>query len=138
MDTQPRNELEHLLVQVHGGQVTPEDFVSRLLGLQVFMPVKDEKHAIAGFQRSTKAEPLVIQDEEGHRALVVFSAPEQAKEILAAHPDYSGGLLTEFSWVLQRMGGGLGITLNPGLELGFDFDPEMVAMMYALLPESKK
>lgn len=138
MDTQPRNDLEHLLAEMHAGQVAPEAFASRLLTLQVFMPVKDEKHTIAGFQRSTKAEPLVVTLEDGARVMVLFSAPERAKDFLADFPDYSGGLLSEFSWVLDRMSGGLGIALNPGHELGVDFDPEMVAMLYALLPEAKK
>jgi hypothetical protein len=50
MDTppfEPRNELENLLVEILNGRLDPEDFASRLLSLQVFMPVKDEKHKIA-------------------------------------------------------------------------------------------
>ena len=45
-------------------------------------------------------------------------------------------MLTEFSWVLQRMGDEIGIALNPGMDLGFDFDPGMVAMLCALLPDA--
>lgn len=136
MDTSPRNELEKLLVQMHAGELEPENFAKRLLDLQVFMPVKDDKHVIKGFQASTKAEPLVLEDEEGTRVLILFSAPERAKAFTAEVPGYSGGILTEFAWVLRRVGENMAISLNPGDELGFDFDCDMVAMMAALLPEA--
>jgi len=132
---QPRNDLEHLLAEMLAGQVEPEAFANRLIDLQVFMPVKDEKHQIMGFQASTKAEPLVLEDDEGNRALIVFSAPERAKGFMADFPGYSGGLLTEFSWILRRMAEDMSIVLNPGMDEGFDFDPGMVAMLVALLPD---
>ena len=99
------------------------------------MPVKDEKHRIAGFQSSTQAEPLLVEDATGHRILVVFSEPDRAKSFLAAHPGFGGGLLTEFSWILRRMGAGVALSINPDQTPGFDLDPEMVAMVAALLPE---
>lgn len=133
--TPPRNDLERLLVEMHEGGLEPEAFAQRLMEQQVFMPVKDEKHQIAGFQTSTKAKPLVVEDEEGNRVLILFSVPERAKDLLVHYPGYSGGLVTEFSWVLRRMGAGIGISINPGDQPGFDFDPEMVSMLLAVLPE---
>lgn len=131
----PRNDLEQLILDVRSGQLDAEEFAKRILSEQVFLPVKDEKHKIAGFQSSTKAEPLVIDDEDGNRVMLLFSVPEQAKAFLSDYPDYSGGLVVEFSWVLRRMGADMGIALNPGNEIGFDFDAEMVAMLISLLPE---
>lgn len=130
-----RNELEALLLDFHAGQLEPEEFARRLLDVQVFMPVKDEKHAIAGFQASTRAEPLTVEDDAGTRILVLFSAPDRAREFLAAFPSYGGGMLVEFAWLLRRMGAGIAITINPEQTPGFDLDPEMVAMVAALLPE---
>jgi hypothetical protein len=135
---QPRNDLEHLLTEMLSGEVEPEDFASRLLNLQVFMPVEDEKHKIAGFQASTRANPLILEDDDGNRALILFSAPERAKAFLSQYPGYSGGLLTEFSWILRRMAEDVGIALNPGMEAGFDFDPTMLAMMMTLMPEESE
>lgn len=134
----PRNDIEHLLVEMTEGRVEPEDFARRLVDLQVFMPVKDEKHQIAGFQSSTKAQPLVIEDIDGGRVLVTFSAPEHAKPLLAEYPGHNGGLLTEVSWILRRMGADMGLSINPGMEIGFDFDPGMVAMLASLLPEENE
>jgi hypothetical protein len=131
----PRNDLERLILDVQSGQLDAEEFAKHILSEQVFLPVKDEKHKIAGFQSSTKAEPLVIDDDEGNRVMLLFSAPEQAKTFLNEYPDYSGGLVVEFAWVLRRMGPELGIALNPGNDIGFDFDAEMVAMLASLLPE---
>ncbi len=131
---EPRNDVEKLLAEMLAGTVEPENFAQRLMDMQIFMPVRDEKHQIAGFQLSTKAEPLVLEDDEGNRALIMFSGPDRAKEFMIDFPDYGGGLLTEFSWIIRRMGEEIGIALNPGMEAGFDFDPGMVAMMATLLP----
>lgn len=135
----PHNDLEKLLADVTLGTVAAEDFVARLLaGDQVFMPVKDERHAIAGFQTSTKAQPLVIEDDEGTQVLVLFTSPERAKPYAEMFPDFTGGLLAEFPWVLRRIGGGFPISLNPGWDVGMDFDAETVAQLIAALPEESK
>lgn len=135
----PHNDLEKLLNDVTLGTVAAEDFVARLLaGDQVFMPVKDEKHAIAGFQTSTKAQPLVIEDDEGTQILVLFTSPERAKPFAEMFPDFAGGLLAEFTWVLRRIGGGFPISLNPGWDVGMDFDADTVAQLIAALPEETK
>lgn len=131
----PRSAVEVLLIEMEQGELDPETFAKRLVGLEIFLPVKDEKYQIAGFQSSTKAEPLVVEDEDGNRVLIVFSAPERAKEFLAEYPGFSGGVLTEVSWVLRRMGADIALSINPGQALGFDFDPDMVAMLASVLPE---
>jgi hypothetical protein len=130
----PHNDLEQELMAVHKGEAEAEAFVLRLLDQQVFMPVLDEKNAIQGFQRSTQAQPLIVADEDGEQVLVLFTSPERAKPMVADFPDYSGGLLTEFSWLLRRMGGGFHIALNPGWDIGMDFDADTVAQLIAQLP----
>src|ERR1700690_4588926 len=130
----PHNDLEQQLVEVHAGTLEVEDFVARLMNEQVFMPVKDRKHPIAGFQPPTQAEPLILEDEDGTKVVVVFTSPERAKPFLESYPNYKGGLLTEFSWLLKKIGGGFPIALNPGWEIGLDFDAEMVASLIASIP----
>jgi hypothetical protein len=130
-----RNELEALLLEFHAGNMEPEEFARRLLDAQVFIPIKDEKHGIAGFQASTQAELLLVEDDAGNRILVLFSSPDRARDFLPAFPGFGGGMLAEFSWILRRMGAGIAIAINPDQTPGFDLDPEMVAMVAALLPE---
>lgn len=134
----PRNDVERLLMEMQQGDLDPEAFARRLIDTELFMPVKDDKHQIAGFQTSTKAEPLVVEDDEGNRVLITFSSPERAKAFVAAFPGFSGGLLTEVSWILRRMGEDMGLAINPGEELGFDFDADMVAMLASVLPEENQ
>ena len=134
----PRNDLERLLLDMHQGLLDPESFARRLVDVEAFMPVRDEKHQIAGFQTSTRAEPLVVEDEDGNRVLVTFISPERAKAFVAGYPGFSGGLLTEMAWILRRMGENMGLSINPGEELGFDFDTDMVAMLASVLPEENQ
>jgi hypothetical protein len=130
----PQNELEKELVSALDGSMSGEDFIKHLLNAQVYMPIQDETHAIKGFQRSTKAQPLLVEDEEGAQIMILFTSPGRAKEFVDDYPGYGGGLLTEFSWVLRKMDAPLGIALNPGFEAGFDMDAEMVADLMSGLP----
>ena len=134
----PRNDLEHCLLDGSAMEAFREYLARRVLDMQVFIPVRDEKHQIAGFQRSTQAEPMVLEDDAGRRALILFTAPERAKPFLAGFPEFSGGLLTEFSWVLRRIGEDMSVALNPGIDEGFDFDPHMIAMLATLLVDDEE
>jgi len=124
-----KNELEK---QLHAAQIgeSPSDvFMKQLIASQVFMPVIDEP-MVAGIQRSTSAQPLVVQDDSGLSALVLFTSPDRAKPFLETnYPEFKGGLLTEFTWVLQKMDAGFGIMINPGDELGMDIEPELVRQL---------
>ncbi len=123
---EPRNDLERRLLAAQAGGTSPEAFMEELMDAQVFLPVQDEPDQIKGFQRSSRARPLVLQGEDGIQVLVLFTSPERAKAFVKEFQDYGGGLLTEFRWVLERVGEGNAIVINPGLELGIDLEPEMV------------
>lgn len=132
-----QNELEKQLLSALDGSIAGEDFIRYLIDAQVFMPIQDEAHAIKGFQRSTKAQPLLVDIEEGAQALILFTSPGRAKEFVSLYPGYGGGLLTEFSWVLRKLDAPLNISLNPGFETGFDMDTEMVSDLMDNLPPEK-
>jgi hypothetical protein len=131
-----KNELEAKLLAAMHGELAGEDFMLELMSQQIFIPIKDDKDSgIQGFQRTTKATPLVVQDEEGRNILVLFTSPERAKSFLADTPGYGGGLLADFSWIVERMEPGFAIVVNPGLDLGMDIDPDDVTEMLRLLAE---
>ena len=131
---EPKNELERKLLAAIEGDLPPEDFMRELLAQQIFIPVKDDKdHGIAGFQSTTKATPLVVEDDDGQKILVLFTSPERAKQFLAGTPGYGGGLLADFSRIVERMEPGFAITVNPDIDMGMDIEPEHVATMMQLL-----
>lgn len=125
---EPKNELEHKLLAAWEGSMSGDEFMRELLVSEVFMPIEDDE-VIQGLQRSSRAKPLVLRTEEGESVLAVFTSPDRAKPFLRDFPDYSGGLLTEFKWVLEKIGVGHGIALNPGCEVGFDMEPEMLSQI---------
>jgi hypothetical protein len=124
--TEARNELEAKILEAQEGRITSDDLLKTLMGSQVFMPVQDEKAPVLNVQRSTRAQPLVLSAEEGTPILVLFSSPERAKPFLENYPGFTGGILESFKWVLQNMGSGYGVMLNPDSEVGFDMEPETV------------
>lgn len=131
-----KNELEAKLLAAMNGELEAGDFMRELMNQQVFIPIKDDPDSgIKGFQRTTKATPLVVQDEDGQNILVLFTSPERAKEFLAEMPGYGGGLLADFAWIVERMESGFAIVVNPGLEFGMDISPEDVTQMLGLLAD---
>lgn len=133
-----KNELEKKLLLAMAGELSSEDFMRELMTEQIFIPIKDDRDSgIKGLQLSTKATPLVIDDEEtGHRILVIFTSPERAREFLAEVPGYSGGLLEKFAWIVERMAPGFAISVNPGLDAGMDIEPHTITEMIGLLAAS--
>lgn len=125
---EPKNSLEEKLIAAQEGHIAGEEFLQELLSSQVFMPV-EEKYDIAGLQTSDKAQPLVLEDEAGLQVVALFTSPERAKDFLEHYPKFKGGLLTEFTWVVERIGAGIGISLNPGSEAGLDMAPEMLEQL---------
>jgi len=123
-----RNELEQNLMAAQEGQMTGDAFMKYLMGTQVFMPVKDSI-AIEGFTGSDKAVPLTLKSEDGVEVLILFTSPERAKAFLQDYPGYDGGLLAEFSWVVERTGSGVGISINPDWPVGMDLEPEMLQQL---------
>ena len=123
-----KNDLEQQLHAVQLGETPSEVFMKQLLASQVFMPVKGDGVS-SGIQRSTHAQPLVVQDDAGASALVLFTSPERAKPFLEHYPEFKGGLLTEFTWILEKMDTGFGIMINPSDELGIDMEPELVQQL---------
>ncbi|OIP12158.1 MAG: SseB protein [Betaproteobacteria bacterium CG2_30_59_46] len=124
----PKNELEKKLLAAWEGSMSGDEFMQELLLSEVFMPIEDDE-VMQGVQRSPRAQPLVLEAEDGSRVLAVFTSPDRAKPFLKDFPLYGGGLLTEFKWVLEKMGAGHGIALNPGCEVGFDMEPEMLGQL---------
>lgn len=123
-----RNELEQKLVAAQEGQLSSEEFMAYLLDTQVFMPVRDSI-GIEGFTGSDKAIPLTLKTEDDIEILILFTSPDRAKTFLQDFPGFEGGLLTEFKWVLERTGNGVGISINPNWPVGMDMEPEMVRQL---------
>lgn len=132
-----KNELEKQLLDAINGDLSSDEFMTQLFTAQVFMPVQDETSEIKGFQRSTSASPMVIQDEEGSNVLVLFTSPERAKPFVKDFPAFGGGLLADFKWVLERMDTCMAIVVNPGWEVGMDLDPNTVGQMMQRLASAK-
>jgi len=126
-----RTELERKLEALHAGGLSEADFLRDLSNSEIFMPIQDESKS--GIQLNTSAKPLVVEDESGIPVMLLFTSPERAKPIVQEFPGFGGGLLTEFKWVLEKMGEGAGISLNPGWEIGYDIEPKTVEKLRAAL-----
>jgi hypothetical protein len=126
----PQNDLERQLIAAQEGRIDPEDFIATLLGSEVFMPIY-ERHQIGGLQTEKAAQPLKIETDNGE-VLVLFTNPERAKPFVRDFPGYGGGLVVEFSWILEKLGIGFAISLNPGETVGIDFEAQDLARMAEL------
>jgi len=123
-----RNELEKQLLDAQEGKLSSADFMHYLMDGQVFIRVKDSI-GIQGFTSSDKAMPLTVRAEDNTEVLILFTSPERAKDFVDDYPGYDGGLLAEFTWILERTGSGIGISINPDWPVGIDLEPEMVQQL---------
>jgi hypothetical protein len=123
--TDLKNEAEKLLSKAMAGEMDTAAFMTELMETQIFMPIHD-KHEIAGLQTSDKAKPLTLEDESGAKVLILFTSPERAKIFVKDFPGYGGGLLTDLKWIMEKLGGGFGISINPDHELGIDLEAGML------------
>lgn len=122
------NELEKKLIQAQNGEIEGEEFLKEMLDMQVFMPILD-KHSIGGFQESKEATPLSVKDEDGTEMVILFTSPDRAKVFVKDYPGYDGGLLEDFKWVIEKIGGGYGVILNPGFDVGLELEANMLEQM---------
>ena len=136
-DTEARNELEAQILAAQEGRITSDDLLAALMDSQVFMPVQDEKAPVLNVQRSPRAQPLVLSAEEGTPILVLFSSPERARPFLKDYPGFTGGILESFQWVLQNLGSGYGVMLNPDTDIGFDMEPDTVQELIQRLADGE-
>ena len=128
---EPRNDLEKSLLDAQEGRIPGEEFMQSLLESQVYMPIYEKQgDAIGNIQLDNKAKPLSIKDESGEEFLVLFTSPERAGEFVKDYPGYGdGGLLADFSWIMEKMGVGFGISLNPNWPVGIDLEPEAIKQL---------
>ncbi|MBU0656970.1 MAG: SseB family protein [Gammaproteobacteria bacterium] len=127
MNQQAMNDAEALLLKAQAGELDSETFMQQLMDVTLFMPIY-EKHQIGGLQPATgdKAIPLTLDDDSGNKVLVLFTSPEMAKVFVRDFPGYGGGLLAEFKWILEKVGVGYSISINPDSELGIDLEVGML------------
>ena len=126
----PRNALEHKLLAAQDGILDSADFLTELMDLPVFLPVKDGV-GIVGFQASDAAHPIVLDWAQGTQVVPVFSSPDRVQPFLPHLPGYGGGFLGEFRWVLDKLGPETGIVLNPGWDVGFEIEAAVVRAIQA-------
>lgn len=126
IDFTPINELERRLIAAQEGQIPPEAFIETLISSEVFMPVC-ERQRTGGPPSARTAQPLKIPGEDGEEVLVLFTSPERAKGFVTDYPGYGSGLVAELSSILERLGVGYTISLNPGHPMGLDFEAQIAA-----------
>lgn len=121
----PANKIEKSIVAAQAGTLTQPQFMQELLKSELFMPIQ-EQSKVDGLQTSQSAVPLTLTTDEGIETLILFTSPERAKNFLEQFPDYKGGLLAEFTWILEKIGKGHAISINPDLPTGLDMTPDML------------
>ena len=119
----PETELEKMLVKAQTGAMPNDEFRDILFKSNVFMPVLDEESEQSADSQAT---PLTLQTEDGKSVVALFTSPERARDFLGGYPGYEGGLVAEFKWIVEKLGVGVGITLNPQMPVGLDLESEAI------------
>ncbi len=106
------------------------------------IPLDDRDQALLFHARTADFQDVTVQATVNYRVTdpalaatrIDFGIAPETGQWNATPLETLGGLLTEFSWLLRRIGGGVPIALNPGWDIGMDFDADMTAQLVTQLP----
>ena len=130
MSSQAKNDIEKLIVKAQSEEIDNETFMNKLLESQFFMPVHEE-YELGGLQTGNQVKPLTIKDKSGVEVLILFTSPDRAKAFIKDFPGYNGGFLAEFKWIIEKVGAGYAISINPTHDLGIDLEAVMLEQLTA-------
>ena len=102
-----KTDLEQALADAHQKRMTEDAFLTKLKQAEVFLPVYEDPEAEVS-NEVEKTIPLTFEADDGTQMVAIFTSAERAKP------------------VVEKLERGMGISLNPGLELGIDMVPEMI------------
>jgi hypothetical protein len=112
---QPINELEKMMMAAHAGTVHVHAVLD-LLGRSKIAVLMDQK--IAAAPPGAQLTPLVLQDKDGHFALIAFTAKERAAAQAWRFPEFPVVELVDAGWMLQGVQDHVGLALNPASAWG--------------------
>lgn len=119
----PMNDLEFKLMDAHNGLITPPEFLESLRKYEVYLPIYDQR-GISGFRDAQSTQPLLMENDSGQQALCLFTTPERAKPVVVNYPGYDGGLWVGVPWILETLGAGFHLLINPGWPVWLDLESE--------------
>jgi hypothetical protein len=118
----PLNDLEIALVSARRGEISMEDFLTKLTVADLALPTTHEVK-----EDGSNFSPLFFE-RDGIRMLATFSDVSRCTQ-LAHLAGYS--LVMRASDVLRRMPPGHGLVINPGFPIGLELAPHGIAEIVA-------
>ena len=120
----PANALELSLLKAQQGTGLPEDFFNELLQSQVFVLLDKEIGPEGRWDSSISL--CVLTNAAGNPVVAAFTAPERSSPWHERLPQFQYGLLVTSTWLLNGLGPGVGVVLNPGHPVGVELAPEAI------------
>ena len=130
----PTNALEHALLDAQEGNRSSTDFLSELLGSQVFVLLDREIGPKGHWDESINL--CVLTNATDGPVVAAFTSPERSIPWHERLPQFGHGLLVDFSWLLQGLGPEVGVVINPGWSVGVELAPEAVERLKRRLEDS--
>jgi hypothetical protein len=121
----PANDLEQRLLDARAGTIASSAFLDTLLESPVFVLLDKDPGPSGSWDASTSL--LVLNNAAGLPLVAMFTAPAHSVAWHKRFPRFEFGMLVEFRFLLQGIGDGVGIVLNPGLEVGAELKPDAIA-----------
>lgn len=124
---EPLNDLEVRLLQAQDGTLTAAQFLDGLLTSTAFVLLDKAIGEDGAWDESIS--PLVLTSESGEPMFAVFTAPERAGLWHEQLPQFAHAMPIAVHALLTGIGDGVGLVLNPGLDVGMEMIPDAVAQL---------
>lgn len=125
----PLNRLEEVLLAAQRGEVQPSTLFDTLYAGKVFIMI--DRPLDAGGQPDAEAQLLMLNSPDGRPVIAMFTAPERATGWPDKAPTFRHGLVVDFRWLVGGIPDGVGLVLNPGVEVGVEMSPSVVQKLRA-------
>ncbi|GAA1347189.1 SseB family protein [Falsarthrobacter nasiphocae] len=119
----PANPLEEALAKGQDGTMEQSDVILTFLNSTVILLSVEDPEA----NPDANLDPVALSGPNDEPMVAVFSDPSRVPAELGEQAPY--GIGVQGATVVQSVGEGVGIMLNPGFELGFMIEPSGVQMI---------
>ncbi len=119
------DSIESIIHAAGQGQLDEQSFWDKLSASRLYLVIlSDDAAWKQNIDPYTTATPLTQVNNNGIESIVAFSRKSYAKRYSKQQQDFDCMLEVKFSFLMEKLASGYGISINPGQKVGLELIPD--------------